>query len=149
MIADDIDPATLSPAELAAYVKRTAPDELLALMRGERRRAVLDKIFLDMPAVFRSDRAGPDREIVHWQIQDRPDGGADVYELVLADGACQVSAAPRQAPRLVLTIGAVDFLRVVTGAANPTTLFLRGRMRAKGDLGLAMRFPKLFEVPRP
>jgi len=147
VIGDDIDPATLDPEELASLVKRSSADELLGLMRSERRRAVLDKIFLDMPAVFRSDRAGRDKEIVHWHIADRPDGGEDVYELVLADGGCQVSAPPRQGARLALTIGAVDFLRVVTGNANPTTLFLRGRMRAKGDLGLAMRFPKMFEVP--
>ncbi|WP_249713921.1 SCP2 sterol-binding domain-containing protein [Rhizomonospora bruguierae] len=147
MIADGVDPATLAPAELAALVKRSTAEDLLGLMRGERRRAVLDKIFLDMPAVFRPDRASREKEVVHWRISDRPDGGEDVYELVIADGACQVSASPRQAPRLALTIDAVDFLRVVTGNANPTTLFLRGRMRAKGDLGLAMRFPKMFEVP--
>jgi predicted lipid carrier protein YhbT len=148
MIADDIDPATLGPQELAALVKRSSAEELLSLMRSERRQAVLDKIFLDMPAVFRPDRASRDKEIVHWRIADRPDGGEDVYELVIADGTCRVSPSPRQAPRLALTIGAVDFLRVVTGNANPTTLFLRGRMKAKGDLGLAMRFPKMFDVPK-
>lgn len=148
MTADGVDPATLEPDELALLVKRSTAEELLGLMRGERRRAVLDKLFLDMPAVFRADRASREKEIVHWRIANRPGGGEDVYELVIANGACQVSASPRQAPRLALTIGAVDFLRVVTGNANPTALFLRGRMRAKGDLGLAMRFPKMFEVPR-
>lgn len=144
-----VDPAALGPAEFASLVRRASTEELLGLMRGERRRAVLERIFLDMPAVFRPDLAGPDRKVVHWHVGDRTDGREDVFELVLADGVCQVSTSPRQAPRLVLTIGAVDFLRVVTGVANPTTLFLRGRMKAKGDLGLAMRFPKLFEVPRP
>lgn len=146
MIADDLDPAALAPDDLALLVRGSSGAELLDLMRGDRRHAMLDKIFQDMPAVFRPDRAGRDREIVHWHIADRPDGGEDVYELIIADGACQVSPVPRQVPRLALAIGAVDFLRVVTGNANPTTLFLRGRMRAKGDLGLAMRFPRMFVV---
>jgi hypothetical protein len=28
-------------------------------------------------------------------------------------------------------------------------LFLRGRLRARGDLGLVNRFPTLFDVPKP
>lgn len=148
MSVDDLNPATLAPGEFAQLVKRSPPDELKRLMRGERRKAVLDEIFRRMPGVFRPERAGTMNAVVHWRIVDRPDGGQDTYELVIADGTCVVSAFPECEPRLALTIGAVDFLRVVTGNGNPMTLFLRGRMKAKGDLGLATRFPNLFDVPK-
>jgi hypothetical protein len=36
----------------------------------------------------------------------------------------------------------------VTGNANPKLLFLRGRMKARGDLGLTTRFPSQFGTPR-
>jgi putative sterol carrier protein len=143
-----MNPATLDPREFARLVKRTPADELQRLMAGGQRAEVLDEIFARMPGVFRADKAGSTEAVVHWRIDGRPDGGQDTYELVIAGGTCAVSPRPQRTPRLALSIGAVDFLRVVTGNANPMTLFLRGRMKAKGDLGLATKFPGLFEVPK-
>lgn len=148
MLADDANPATLAPAELARLVKRCGPDELLRLLQGPHRTAVLDEVVRRMPDVFRPDRAGSTEAAVHWRVGDRPEGGHDVYELVIAGGSCAVSPEPRHRPRLVLTIGAVDFLRVVTGNVSPMMLFLRGRMKAEGDPGLVMRFPGMFDVPK-
>lgn len=148
MLADDMNPATLTEKELARLVKQTPADHLKRLMQGNHRKAVLDKIFERMPDVFRPEKARGMTAVVHWRIGDRPDGGTDTYELAISDGACQVSAAPKHEPKLALTISAVDFLKVVTGNANPMTLFLRGRMKAKGDLGLATRFPNLFDIPK-
>jgi hypothetical protein len=135
--------------ELAELVKQTPSGELKLLMQSERRGDLLDKIFVDMPGVFRPGRAGSTRAVLHWHIADRPDGGVDTYELVIAGGSCTVSATPQHEPRLALTIGAVDFLQMVTGNANPRLLFLRGRIKANGDLGLAMRIPSMFDVPGP
>ncbi len=148
MPVDDVNPATLAPKEFALLVKRSPVDELKRLMQGDQRKAVLDEIFVRMPDVFRPEKAGATDAVVHWRIADRPDGGEDTYELVIAGGTCTVSATPLRQPRLALTIGAVDFLKMVTGNANPMTLFLRGRMKAKGDLGLATRFPSLFDIPK-
>ena len=56
---------------------------------------------------------------------------------------------PARTPRLTLTLGPVDFLKMVTGNAGARLLFLRGRLKARGDLGLTTRFPSLFDTPRP
>lgn len=148
MLTDDVDPATLAPREFALLVRRASTDDLRQLMRGDRRKTVLDGVFLRMPDVFRADVARATNAVVHWRIADRTDGGEDTYEVVIAEGRCRVSPAPAHTPRLTLTIGAVDFLRMVAGLANPMLLFLRGRMRAKGDQGLAMRFPSMFDLPK-
>lgn len=149
MSAQDVYPATMDPRDFARVVKKTSNDELRQIMQDERRTVILRRIFGDMPGVFRADRAGPLDAVIHWHVGDRPGGGVDSYELVIADGTCVLSAAPEREPRLSLTLGAVDFIRLVTGNANPMMLFMRGRMKAKGDLGLATRFPNLFEIPRP
>jgi putative sterol carrier protein len=149
MSVHDADPATMDPREFARLVKATSTAELRRLMQGERRSAILDRIFTDMPAVFRADRAGSIDAVIHWSVGDRPGGEADTYELRIAGGTCVLSAAPAHSPKLAMTIGAVDFIRMVTGNANPITLFMTGRLKAKGDLGLAMKIPNLFEVPRP
>jgi putative sterol carrier protein len=133
----------------ARQIKASSDAELLELMQGERRAGILRDIIDDMPAVFRADRAGTLDAVVHWRVAGRSDGEMDTFELVIANGTFTVSDQPVCTPRLTLTLGAVDFLKMVTGNANPKMLFLRGRMKARGDLGLTTRFPSLFEVPTP
>jgi hypothetical protein len=149
MSIQDADPATMDPREFARLVKRAPVDELARLMRGERRAAILDGVFVRMPDVFRRDRARAMSAVIHWGIGDRPDGGVDTYELVITDGVCALSEKPSNEPKVALTIGAVDFLKLVTGNANPLVLFMKGRMTAKGDLGLTRKIPSLFDAPAP
>ncbi|MFI2407877.1 SCP2 sterol-binding domain-containing protein [Micromonospora chersina] len=101
-----------------------------------------------MPGVFRADRAGTTTAVLHWKVGDRPGGGADTYELVIADRTCTRSAAPDRPATLELSIGGVDFLKMVTGNANPVALFVLGKLKARGDIGLTARVPNLFDVPK-
>jgi hypothetical protein len=133
----------------ARQVKAATDEQLLELMRSPRRAPLVADIVADLPAVFVAERAGDLEAVVHWKVTGRPDGGADVLELVISRGTLAVSAEPVRTPRLTLTLGPVDFLKMVTGNANPKMLFLRGRMKARGDLGLTTRFPTFFDTPRP
>lgn len=148
MSVEHEDPVLPEPREFARLVKRTSSDELLRLMQSPRRAAVLDELFRRMLTVFRPDRAGSLDAVIHWRIGDRPDGGRDVYELTIAGGTCTVSGTVAREPRLVLTVGAVDFLRLVTGNAHAVVLVMKGKLRTKGDLALSARFPLLFDVPK-
>jgi hypothetical protein len=145
----DDNPATMEPREFARLVKKSSARDLLRLMQSARRTAVLDELFVRIPGVFRSDRAGTLAAVIHWQIGDRPDGGVDTYQMVIADGTCVLSPSPELTPRLTLTLGAVDFLNLVTGNAHPVALVMRGRMRTRGDLALTAKFPSLFDIPKP
>lgn len=136
------------PQAFARYIKDSSTSQILELMRGDRRGPLLDEIVNDMPRIFRAQSAGALDAVVHWKIGDRPDGGTDVYELIISGGTCLVSETPVHAPRLTLTIGVVDFVRMTMGCAAPVALFMRGRMRSKGDLGLAMKFAGLFDIGR-
>lgn len=133
----------------ARQVKRATDGELLALMQSPRRESLIDDIVEDLPAVFLPDRAGDLDAVVHWKVTGRPEGGTDTLELVISAGTLAASREPSRMPRLTLTLGPADFLKMVTGNANPKLLFLRGRMKARGDLGLTTRFPSLFNTPRP
>ena len=48
----------------------------------------------------------------------------------------------------VLACSREDFDRMVVGKQNPTTLFMQGRMRITGNLGLAQIFQQLFPDER-
>lgn len=142
------DFTNVDPKQFAQLV-RSAPDSQLAdLMKGEHRAKVLDAIFARFPELFRADRAGSTNAIIHWTITDRPDGGADTYELVIANGTCTLSPSPDQEPKLAITVGPVDFLKVVAGVGNPMMMFMTGKLKAKGDLGLAANIANLFDIPK-
>lgn len=148
MSALDDAGSTMSPEEFAELVKKTSNDELKQVMQSERRTAVLDGIFTRMPGTFRPDRAGSVNAVIHWIIGDRPDGGADTYELVIANGTCELSPKPEHEPKVALNVGAVDFLKVVSGNGNPVMLFMTGKLKAKGDLGLAANIANYFDIPK-
>ena len=74
--------------------------------------------------------------------------GVDSYELVIADGTCTLSPSPAQDPKLAVTVGPVDFLKVIAGVGNPMMMFMTGKLKAKGDLGLAANIANLFDIPK-
>jgi putative sterol carrier protein len=139
---------SVDPKQFAQLVKNAPADQLKAVMQSEQRGKVLDEIFGRMPGLFRADRAGSTNAVIHWNVGDRPDGGVDTYELVIANGACTLSPEPANDPKLSLTVGAVDFLKVVSGNGNPVMLFMTGKLKAKGDLGLAANIANLFDIPK-
>ncbi len=142
------DFGSVDPKQFAQLIKDAPADQLKAVMQSEQRGEVLGEIFGRMPSQFRPDRAGSTNAVIHWNIGDRPDGGVDTYELVIANGTCTLSPEPTSEPKLSLTIGAVDFLKVVSGNGNPVMLFMTGKLKAKGDLGLAANIANVFDIPK-
>ena len=143
---------TVNPAEdraaFSRWVQQASDDEVRAVL-AEARDEVLVPLVEGMPEVFRADRAGTLDVVVHWRVTGRPDGGEDVFELHIAEGRCVVTKPATPTPRLTLWLDALNFVKMTTGNANARMLFLRGRLRARGDLGLVNRFPALFDVPKP
>ncbi|MFC4068999.1 SCP2 sterol-binding domain-containing protein [Actinoplanes subglobosus] len=139
----------LDQAAFAAWVRGASYDELDLLLRGERRRETLDALFAGMPETFRADRAGDLSAVVHWHVHGPAEGAEDVYQVVIGDGRCATGPVGDQVPRLTLRLDAVNFVRMATGNAAAWTLFLRGKLKARGDLGLTRTFPTLFDVPSP
>jgi putative sterol carrier protein len=86
--------------------------------------------------------------VIHWNITDRPDGGVDTREVVIENGTCFTSEKAERDPKLSLTMGPVEFLKIVAGAGNPVMMFMTGKLKAKGDLGLAANIANLFDIPK-
>ncbi|MFB9234820.1 SCP2 sterol-binding domain-containing protein [Plantactinospora siamensis] len=147
----DFDPAnfaTVGPKEFAQLVKSTPDAKIAEVMSGDARGKVLNEVFTRMPSLFRADRAGSTNAVIHWNITGRPDGGTDTYEVAIENGACTVTETPQRDPKLSLTMGPVEFLKIVAGAANPVMMFMTGKLKAKGDLGLAANIANLFDIPK-
>jgi len=144
----DVDFAAVEPKEFAQLVKDTPDAQIATAMQSGHRTAILDAIFSKFPTLFRADRAGSTSAVIHWNITGRTDGGTDTYELVIADGKCVLSPTPENDPKLAVTVAPVDFVKVVSGNGNPVMMFMTGKLKAKGDLGLAANIQNLFEIPK-
>jgi hypothetical protein len=147
----DFDPSNFEntdPAEFAQMVKSASDAQLQEVMSGDHRPKILDAVFTRMPTLFRPDRAGNTNAVIHWIVGGRADGGSDTYEVVIADGTCTLSPTPENEPKLALTMGPVEFLKVVSGSGNPVMMFMTGKLKAKGDLGLAANIANLFNIPK-
>lgn len=142
------DFSSVDPKQFAQIVKSAPDSKIQEVMSGDLRGKILDEVFGRMPSLFRPDRAGSTNAVIHWNITGRPDGGTDTYEVVIENGTCTLSPAPERDPKLSLTMGPVEFLKVVSGAGNPVMMFMTGKLKAKGDLGLAANIANLFDIPK-
>lgn len=138
----------IEPGKFAQVVKNASDAQLTEVMSSDLRPKILDEVFGRMPSLFRPDRAGNTNAVIHWIVAGRPDGGSDTYEIVIADGTCKLSETPENEPKLALTMGPSDFLKIVSGNGNPVMMFMTGKLKAKGDLGLAANIANLFDIPK-
>jgi|SRR5579884_12333 len=71
-----------------------------------------------------------------------PHGGQ--YQLVIDDAACSVQEGEHPNPHVTFSMSAEDCLGVLSGRLDGYSVFLSGRVRVSGDLGLAMQLKSLF-----
>ncbi len=140
--------AAAGPTEFARVVKSTPDSTIADVMDGADRSKILDEVFHRMPTLFRADRASATQAVIHWNITGGPGGSTDTYETVIENGACTVTDRPVRDPKLSMTMDPVTFLKIVSGDGNPMMMFMTGKIKAKGDLGLAAQVAKLFDIPR-
>ena len=61
----------------------------------------------------------------------------------VADGAVTVAAGEGTADATIET-SAETFEKIVSGEQNPTTAYMTGKLKIKGDMGAAMKLQKIF-----
>lgn len=140
----DLD--AITPAQFAAMVKGASKSDLDDLMGdADARGKVLDAVFARMSGRYKGGR--PSSQVVHWKIQGGP-GGEDVYETVLDPSECTVAAAPERTPDVTISLSGQDFLKLAAGVTAPPMMFLTGKLKVAGDVGLAAALGTLFDIPK-
>lgn len=144
----EIDPSAVDPAAFVKAVAETPDDQLAAGMADDQvRTLVLDGIFSQMAEHFDAEKAAGTDAVLEWRILDKPGGGEDRYQVVVANGTCAVDKDGDRAPRVTFTMKPVDFLKLVTGNAGGPTMFMTGKLKIDGDLMFAAGVQSLFRIP--
>jgi hypothetical protein len=133
------------------FVSRASTPQLEQLMaHGHLRHVVFGEIFRRMSEHLDPVRAGDLHAVVHWRFTGGTgDGGYDRFETVIESGACTSDRHPTADARVTLTLSPVDFLRAVTGAVNVAMLFMRGKVKVRGDIAFAAGLINYFDLPKP
>lgn len=97
--------------------------------------------FERLPAAFRADAADDLSAVFGFELGG--DGGGR-WHVVVEDGRCAVREGPAPSPQVVVVCAAADWLAIVNGALDAGAAFMAGRLRVKGDVGLALRLRDLF-----
>ncbi|HEX5368085.1 MAG TPA: SCP2 sterol-binding domain-containing protein, partial [Dehalococcoidia bacterium] len=69
--------------------------------------------------------------------------GAGAWTVRVSDGAVSVDEGAQEAD-CTIQASAETFEKVASGDLNPTTAYMTGKLKIKGDMGAALKLQKLF-----
>ena len=70
--------------------------------------------------------------------------GAGQWTVAVDDGRVSVTDGPSPDADCTITSSEENFERIVAGELNPTSAYMTGKLKVKGDMGAAMKLQKLF-----
>lgn len=105
--------------------------------------ATVKETFDAMPGRFRPDKAAGVNATIQYEITGDQGGN---WHAVIKDGQCAVNAGVATSPTLTLTMSAQDWLDMVGGKLSGQMAFMSGKLKLKGDMGLAMKIGSMFQV---
>ena len=105
--------------------------------------ATVKETFEAMSGRFRPERAQGIKAVIQYDITG--DGGG-CYHVAIADGQCALAEGAAASPNLTLTMGSQDWLDMLSGKLNGQMAFMSGKLKIKGDMGLAMKLAGFFGI---
>ncbi len=103
-----------------------------------------DQVFEQMPQYFQADKAGNTTANIAFDLAG-DEGGK--YWLKVHDGTAETGKGEMESPNLTLSADAKDFIKIIYGQLDPTAAFMQGKLKIKGDMGLAIKFQSMFKRP--
>ncbi len=101
------------------------------------------QIFNLMPERFLPDQAGDMEAMIQMDLSG-DDGGQ--WTLLVKDGTLSITTGTHADADMTMSMQASDWLEIGNGEANAMALFMQGKIRVSGDMGLAMKMQTMFDL---
>jgi putative sterol carrier protein len=101
------------------------------------------EVFDALASRFRADKAAGVNATIQYEITGDQGG---TWHAVIKDGTCTVSAGAAPSANLTLTMSSQDWLDMVGGKLSGQMAFMAGKLKLKGDMGLAMKIGGMFQA---
>jgi putative sterol carrier protein len=95
-----------------------------------------------MPQTFLPEKAVGMNAVIQFDITGE---GGGQWHADIVGGALSVVEGLHDKPQLTLSASAADYVAIADGTLNGQLAFMTGRLKAKGDLGLAMKMQSIFK----
>jgi putative sterol carrier protein len=105
--------------------------------------ATVREVFDQMASRFRADKASGANAVIQYDISGE---GGGTWHAVIKDGTCTVKEGAATNPNLTLQVTGQDWLDMVSGKQTGQMLFMSGKLKLKGDMGLAMKLGSMFSM---
>jgi len=105
--------------------------------------ATVKETFDQMASRFKPERAAGTNATIQYDVSGE---GGGTWHAVIKDGACTVAAGSATNPNLTLQIAAQDWVDMTSGKQSGQMLFMSGKLKLKGDMGLAMKLGSMFSM---
>jgi putative sterol carrier protein len=96
-----------------------------------------------MAGRFQASKAAGVNATIQYDITGDQGG---TWHAVIKDGTCAVNQGAATSPNLTLTMSSQDWLDMLAGKLSGQMAFMSGKLKLKGDMGLAMKVGSLFSV---
>lgn len=99
------------------------------------------EVFDRMGDVFDADKASGMDAIYQFDLTG--DGGGK-YWVKVANSQYEVNAGEHDSPSITVIASAADYISIVNGDLAAMSAFMTGKLKVKGDMGLAMKLQSIF-----
>lgn len=97
-----------------------------------------DEVFAMIDAALQYDPAATKgKEGVYQFHLSGDDGGT--FQMIITQETSRAVSGEEEDPDVILSLKADDFKELVAGTLNPTAAFMSGKLRIKGNMGLALK----------
>ena len=103
------------------------------------------QIFDNMPQALIPEKAGTTKAMIQFDLSG-DDGGK--WWVKIHDGKAESGTGDAPEPALLtLMATAADYVKISLGQLDGTAAFMQGKLKIKGDMGLAIKMASLFRRP--
>lgn len=99
------------------------------------------EVFEKMEEIFDADKAAGVDALFQFDLTG--DGGGK-YWVKVSDGSMEKGSGEADDPTITITSNAEDYIKVVNGDIAAMSAFMQGKIKIKGDMGLALKLQQIF-----